>query len=108
MWEHRPLEGIYRHELLGLPDFLGNTGVPVFYLDEDAFAVVIAGVADVERPGGVPERRTGAATDVTGGELTGDFFDDIFQRMISEVAWTVIRLVKVRARHTMSRDTYSS
>ena len=83
--KHGTLEGIDRHEFRALSDFFGNARVPVLDPDEDALAIVVARVADVERPAQVPVWRPRSTSDMTGGELACNLLNNILKGMFSKV-----------------------
>ena len=85
--EHWSFEGVDRHELLVLAHLLGDARVPVLDLHKDALAVVVARVADVQRPAWVPAGRPRPAADVPRRELHGYLLDDVLKRVIGEVPW---------------------
>jgi hypothetical protein len=79
------LKGIDGHEFLRFAHFFWDARVPVFNAHEDALAVIVTGVADIERPTRIPIWWTGTATDVSRSELTGNLLDDVFEGVVSEV-----------------------
>ena len=72
-------------ELRRLAHLLGHARVPVLDAHEDALAVVVPRVAHVQGPPRVPERRARPATNVTRGELAGDFLEDVLEGVVREV-----------------------
>ena len=84
----RSLERVDRHEIRVLSNLFRNARIPVLDLDENPFAVIVPRVTHVEREPWIPNWWTWSAADVTCGELTGDLFDDVIQRVIGEVTYT--------------------
>jgi hypothetical protein len=84
-WKDHSLERINGHELGALPHFLRYTGVPVFYLHKNTLTVVVARIADVQRPTWVPEWWTGATADVPCGKLTCYLLDNILDGMVGKM-----------------------
>lgn len=75
------------HEIRTLPDFFWYARIPILNLDEDPLTVVVSRVAYVEREAWIPDWGTRPAADVTCGELASDLFEDIIERVISEMTY---------------------